>query len=66
MKVLINNTYQYILDYNIEKLTKSDKKIAEYINRIYPRCLIDSLAAYNKEHFKDEIVEQQGDKEIIK
>jgi len=57
IKSLINRIYEYIMDNNIEKLTKSDKKIAQYIKRIYPRCLIDHLAAKNKEWFKEEQID---------
>jgi hypothetical protein len=52
--------YNYVVDNNIQKLTKSDKKISQYIQMIYPRCVVEHLAAYNKKQFVDEVTDPKS------
>ena len=56
---LVSRVYDYIVNNNIEKLMKADKKIEEYIDRIYPRCFIDHLANYNSEKFTEEKIDME-------
>ena len=50
---LADSIYQHIVDYNIEKFTKGDQFIVEYIRRISGRCFIHVLEEHNKKCFAE-------------
>ena len=59
MESLQERVFDFIVDHNFDKLMKADAVIERFIERIYPRQLVDLLASHNKANFKEELFDRE-------